>query len=325
MSGKVVCVFPSVRIEAFPDEEDSNGSKMSLRSILQPHLQCNKLSELSFIKINLSHLSDFSLFSDIVSLKKLHLQHAGLKQLDPSIGALHQIQELSLEGNSLGALPHTIKWCCSLEVLDLRENKFSFLPGVLLRMDNLKVVKRFGNSLTSGISSCQTESGCKEIPPVKSSKYNPLSLQFCSTKTVAKCGLNHWRAKQHVAIQLRYRMSEWYKDLRLCDWCFTAKNTCQGGTEVVGIMSYCWGNCCIPFRFFACSKKCCEQLSNNLKKLSDKASQSVEEAVLSRETTEVEVEQNEKLLPAIQHNNDTKMTKKGKLRRRKAFGRCKVM
>ena len=156
---------------------------------------------------------------------RLSISGTKLKQIDPSIGSLIQLKELSLSNNQLTSLPYTISWCCSLESLDLRRNRFQCLPGVLLKLTNLKVVRRLDNNLMSGICSCPSE---KEISPVKSEKYNPLALQVHCTKSLVKAGLNQWQAKTYVSWNLRYLMNEWHKDMRICEWCRAARQTSQG-------------------------------------------------------------------------------------------------
>lgn len=73
-----------------------------------------------------------------------------LKGMIPNeVGALSELKELSLRGNSLeGPLPSTLGSLSNLEVLDLSENKlYSNIPAELSESEKLRIIKLNGNNL----------------------------------------------------------------------------------------------------------------------------------------------------------------------------------
>lgn len=85
------------------------------------------------------------------AMKTLSLKGAKkLKGMIPNeVGALSELKELSLRGNSLeGPLPSTLGSLSNLEVLDLSENKlYSNIPAELSESEKLRIIKLNGNNL----------------------------------------------------------------------------------------------------------------------------------------------------------------------------------
>ena len=74
------------------------------------------------------------------NLKRLSLNATGILRVHPSIGKMKNLEVLSLNYNRLSDLPITLRYCQKLTTLGLAGNKFSALPGLILKLMNLKVL-----------------------------------------------------------------------------------------------------------------------------------------------------------------------------------------
>lgn len=84
------------------------------------------------------------------NLRVLCLNGNFLHSLSPSIGRLKKLEVLLLSDNCLqaGSLPHTLSFCRSLRTLHLDNNLIITLPGFLLRMTNLRTLRRLSTKIT---------------------------------------------------------------------------------------------------------------------------------------------------------------------------------
>lgn len=75
-----------------------------------------------------------------------------LNTLPPSIGKLQCLKRLYLDHNGLRTLPFSITHCKHLTYLSLTFNKFSFFPGVLFTLTYLTDLRRQSNPTQPSLS-----------------------------------------------------------------------------------------------------------------------------------------------------------------------------
>ena len=181
-------------------------SGISLPQDLQRHLKVSKhyhhnsmhdkLSILHFSVSMLSQLYSPIQFWNMQNLKRLLLDSMGLTTFPPSVGRLRQLEVFSVKNNELHDLPVTLAFCTKLKDLNLQNNKFKRLPGVLLRLPNLQELRRFGNPLPQLFSGqfyqpphiyINTSSGSSQCQ-----KPAFMSLQSLCTKVIFTHHIDYW-------------------------------------------------------------------------------------------------------------------------------------
>lgn len=158
------------------------------------------------------------------NLKKLCLDSTDLKSVPFSIGRLRNLEVLSLNSNTLSDLPITLGFCQKLNVLNLKANRFTRIPGVVLKLLNLKELRRLDNPLVMG------KDMLRGVPavPATGTVHNPASLQSLCTRAVFVNHIDYWEQESLGQLQcktLDYLASSFF----LCDRCGTV--ILQGNTH----------------------------------------------------------------------------------------------
>ena len=129
----------------------------------------------------------------------------GLTSFPSSVGALTHLTVLSASKNQLHDLPVTLAFCLNLEELNLKDNKFTCLPGILLRLKNLQDLRRYENPLP------QLYNGFSQLPHIKISrvehsqhdKFEPDSLQTLCAKAAFTNYIGYWTCNSVGPLQCK--------------------------------------------------------------------------------------------------------------------------
>ena len=106
-----------------------------------------KLAQIKEVHLSAVHVTSLPKnVGDLTTLKSLLLSDTVIKKLPPSFSELHELKEFKV-WSKLQELPEELPK--SLEVVDLRSNKLTKIPGALMRLPNLKWLDLSSNPFTS--------------------------------------------------------------------------------------------------------------------------------------------------------------------------------
>ncbi len=129
-------------------------------------------------------------------MKKLSITNSKLKSFPGSVGRLSKLEELNLSSNELSSLPATLTFCKMLTTLNLYHNKFRQIPSIVLRLPNLKNLRRLQNPLTPRYTcygpKYTNRLHKKATNPNDKKVYQPLSLQASCTTVVFTSQVQYW-------------------------------------------------------------------------------------------------------------------------------------
>ena len=120
------------------------------------------------------------------NLKKLCMNRTGTFSLHPSVGRLKNLENLSLLRNHLSDLPSTLEYCQKLSSLDLSWNDFEHIPGVVLKLKELKELRIAKNSIGLIENAVQTN---RSLVPF----HSPASLQRLGMAAVIANHIDYWK------------------------------------------------------------------------------------------------------------------------------------
>ncbi len=111
----------------------------------QTYSFCSSVQFLSLIHDSLGVVPNF--VYKCAHLKVLLLGGNNLKNLDPKISELQNLQDLNLAGNQLCCLPKDLSRLKNLRFISLASNRLKHIPKVLDRMNSLEWIDLVGNEL----------------------------------------------------------------------------------------------------------------------------------------------------------------------------------
>lgn len=162
-------------------------------------------------------------FWNMHNLKKLCLDCTDLKSVPSSIGRLRNLEVLSLNSNALSDLPITLGFCQKLNVLNLKANRFTLIPGVVLKLMNLKDLRRLDNPLVK-------DTLMRGVPAADTATvHNPTSLQSLCTRAVFVSHIDYWEQENLGPLQCK-TLDYLASSLFLCDRCGTVIS--QGNSQM---------------------------------------------------------------------------------------------
>jgi len=148
---KKLSLFTFAKMVEIADQDDNIKRRLSPDL---PLLDCY-LNFGSFTQLNLDNCFrdeedvtlPLALFKCCPQVLVLTLRSNGLRRLPADVARLKKLVKLALTGNRLTntGLPHALKHCRQLQELYLDHNLLDALPGFLLALPQLKVVRRHGN------------------------------------------------------------------------------------------------------------------------------------------------------------------------------------
>ena len=151
----------------------------------------------------------------MTSVKKLSLDHTNISSLSPSVGKMKTLEILSLESNSLSDLPLTLEYCQKLIGLNLKENHFAFIPGVVLKLRNLKELK---HSIIPA-KGCEQSVQAMFPGPSAQTYQSPSSLQSICMATVIVNHIDYWHPRNGTSEQWVAAANNLASSITLCHRC----------------------------------------------------------------------------------------------------------
>ncbi|XP_065205966.1 uncharacterized protein LOC135835565 [Planococcus citri] len=198
------------------------------------------------------------------NLKLLSLKGNNLERLSASVGGLKNLETLYLSNNNLtdDSIPNTLSFCEKLRTLYLDNNRILRLPGFLLKMKYLWILKRDGIDVTSRITMnvIKNLNRIEKIQPVdelesKSRSGRISTLQKLASHVILADKVNPFLLKKSRRdIILRY-----YWDCPTCDMCNTTKFQDSGYYVHTYLYGY-LGDYLSIFTNKTCSISCAEKI-----------------------------------------------------------------
>ena len=139
------------------------------------------------------------------------MDSTGIKSVPSSIGRLRNLEILSLNSNTLSDLPITLQFCQNLTVLNLKANRFASIPSVVLKLKNLRDLRRLDNPLSGSTPVTQTTT---------TNIHSPASLQSLCTRAVFINQIDYWKQQSLGPMQCK-TLDYISSSLHLCDRCET--------------------------------------------------------------------------------------------------------
>jgi Leucine-rich repeat (LRR) protein len=135
--------FPDIDPQDFDMEDDSKGNQFGGLEILDFHgnflqslpLGLRRLQRLTVLNLSNNQLKveDTKVISELEHLTNLKLASNNLEgTLLPALGQLHNLEVLDLHQNRISFLPETISQLSNLKILNISENEFTSLPSSAL-------------------------------------------------------------------------------------------------------------------------------------------------------------------------------------------------
>ena len=137
-----------------------------------------------------------------------------------SIGRLRNLEILSLNSNTLSDLPITLQFCQNLTVLNLQANRFVRIPGVVLKLKNLKDLRRLDNPLGTRTDYASLISSVPVTQTTATSIHSPASLQNLCTRAVFINQIDYWTQLSLGPMQCK-TLDYISSSLHLCNRCET--------------------------------------------------------------------------------------------------------
>ena len=147
----------------------------------------------------------------------------GLTSIPPSVGRLRQLEVLSANNNSLSSLPVSLAFCENLKQLNLKDNKFNMIPSLVLRLPQLKDLRRLGNPLPQLYHGFETSPHIK-VSTLNSGKqttsavFNPGSLQSLCAKAAFNNKIDYWTTGRVGPLQCM-TLDYFATTFKLCEHC----------------------------------------------------------------------------------------------------------
>ena len=146
----------------------------------------------------------------------------GLTSFPSSVGRLRKLEVLSVRNNHLNDLPVTIVFCLSLKEMNLTNNKFTHLPGILLRLKIIQELRRYDNPLLHLFHGFEQAPHIKiSNPPQEKSVFNPDFLQSLCTKAAFTNHIDYWTSHSVGPLQCKI-LDCLASQFSLCENCNTA-------------------------------------------------------------------------------------------------------
>jgi len=167
-----------------------------------------------------------------------------LNVLPPSIGKLRCLKRLYLDHNGLKTLPFSISHCKYLAYLSLTFNKFSFFPGMLLTLTCLTDLRRQSNPTQPSLSLLAAARSSNYIRQVKcspsksdvksTSEVPSLREMVMHTAVLSNIGQPYWK-DESIPCMIVHQLDSAQNDYLICDNCHCAvrKGNCEGKMQVV--------------------------------------------------------------------------------------------
>ncbi|RZF47440.1 hypothetical protein LSTR_LSTR007367 [Laodelphax striatellus] len=203
------------------------------------------------------------------SIKVLSLMNNCLTTLSADIGRMENLEHLVLTNNKLTvkSIPHTLRFCLKLTHLYLDKNHLDALPGMLLDMKQLLVVRRHGNSnyfkstfiwyhtdVNDRVLKVSNEK-CRKVQTI----FQPETLEMLAIQSIIASKENFFRPGFLPEV-MQEQISRLYMQFNVCGFCNTAKPKCEQGYKVFTFKYPYLGNTCVPFQHWTCSRECGEAI-----------------------------------------------------------------
>ena len=121
------------------------------------------------------------------NLKKLTMDHIGLKVVPGSVGALKKLEILSVASNNLQNLPVTIRYSHNLRYLNIMDNDFQYcIEGIVLQLGNLKVLDHDRKARPA------CERGYTHAMATRDCAQRPYRLQTICAGAVFSAQMDYW-------------------------------------------------------------------------------------------------------------------------------------
>ncbi|XP_022192563.1 volume-regulated anion channel subunit LRRC8A [Nilaparvata lugens] len=262
------------RLLAFLNSEMNNSGKPPsiAGTSFARYLQLNSIVEVYLDNIG-SHDKLVVLPAELFrckSIKVLSLMNNCLTTLPADIGRMENLEHLVLTDNKLTvkSIPHTLRFCPKLTHLFLDKNHLDALPGMLLDMKQLLVVRRHGNSnyfkstfiwyhtdVNDRVLKVSNEKCRRNVQTI----FQPETLEMLAIQSIIASKENFFRPGFLPEV-MQEQISRLYMQFNVCGYCNTAKPKCEQGYKVFTFKYPYLGNTCVPFQHWTCSRQCGEAI-----------------------------------------------------------------